>query len=122
KQLLAELPGMADRATSIRLRRLFEEHQTETRVQIDRLRLLVEQLNEPMRATTGGAVAALLEDAFRSFDNTERGETLDAALIAAAQRIEHYEIASYGTARSHADSLGDHDASRILQQTLDEEG
>jgi hypothetical protein len=79
-------------------------------------------LNDPARAIPGGAVAALIEDGSRRLADAERGEILDAALIAAAQRIEHYEIASYGTARSYAESLGDHDAARILQQTLDEEG
>jgi len=122
KQIVAELPVMASRATSIRLRRAFEDHHGETRVQIDRLRLLLRQLNEPPKGISGGAVAALIEDARRRFDDTERGETLDAALIAAAQRIEHYELASYGTARSYAEALGDYDAARILQQTLDEEG
>jgi len=122
KQIVAELPVMASRATSIRLRRAFEDHHAETRVQIDRLRLLLRQLNEPPKGISGGAVAALIEDARRRFDDTERGETLDAALIAAAQRIEHYELASYGTARSYAEALGDYDAARILQQTLDEEG
>jgi ferritin-like metal-binding protein YciE len=122
KQIVAELPVMASRATSIRLRRAFEDHHAETRVQIDRLRLLLRQLNEPPKGIPGGAVAALIEDARRRFDDTERGETLDAALIAAAQRIEHYELASYGTARSYAEALGDYDAARILQQTLDEEG
>jgi ferritin-like metal-binding protein YciE len=122
KQIVAELPVMASRATSTRLRRAFEDHHAETRVQIDRLRLLLEQLNEPAKGIPGGAVAALIEDARRRFDDTERGETLDAALIAAAQRIEHYELASYGTARSYAEALGDYDAARILQQTLDEEG
>jgi ferritin-like metal-binding protein YciE len=122
KQIVVELPVMATRATSIRLRRALEEHHAETKVQIDRLRLLLEQLNEPSKGIPGGAVAALIEDARRRLDDTERGETLDAALIAAAQRIEHYEIASYGTARSYAEALGDYDAVRILQQTLDEEG
>jgi len=122
KQIVAELPVMASRATSARLRRAFEDHHVETKVQIDRLRLLLGQLNEPAKAIPGGAVAALIEDARRRFDDTERGETLDAALIAAAQRIEHYELASYGTARSYAEALGDYDAARILQQTLDEEG
>jgi ferritin-like metal-binding protein YciE len=122
KQVVAELPVMASRATSIRLRRAFEDHHAETRVQIDRLRLLLGQLNEPPKGIPGGAIAALIEDARRRFDDTERGETLDAALIAAAQRIEHYELASYGTARSYAEALGDYDAARILQQTLDEEG
>jgi ferritin-like metal-binding protein YciE len=122
KQIVAELPVMASRATSARLRRAFEGHLAETNIQIDRLRLLLEQLNEPAKAIPGGAVAALIEDARRRFHDTERGETLDAALIAAAQRLEHYELASYGTARSYAEALGDYDAARILQQTLDEEG
>jgi len=122
KLIVAELPIMAGRATSERLRRAFEDHHAETQVQIERLRLLLEQLNEAARAVPGGAVAALIEDARRRLDDTERGETLDAALIAAAQRVEHYEIASYGAARSYAESLGDYDAVRLLQQTLDEEG
>ena len=122
KLIVAELPVMASRATSLRLRRAFEDHHAETGVQIDRLRLLLGQLNEPAKAIPGGAVAALIEDARRRCDDTERGETLDAALIAAAQRIEHYELASYGTARSYAEALGDYDAARILQQSLDEEG
>jgi len=122
KQIVAELPIMASRATSARLQRALEDHHAETKVQIERLRLLLEQLNEPPRAVPSGAVAALIEDARRRLDDTERGETLDAALVAASQRIEHYEIASYGTARSYAEALGDYDAVRILQQTLDEEG
>ena len=122
KQIVAELPFMASRATSVRLRRAFEDHHAETKVQIERLRLLLEQLNEPPRAAPSGAIAALIEDLRRRLDETERGETLDAALIGAAQRIEHYEMASYGTTRSYAESLGDYDAVRILQQTLDEEG
>jgi len=122
KQIVAELPIMASRATSVRLRRAFEDHHAETKVQIERLRLLLEQLNEPPRGVPSGAIAALIEDSRRRLDETERGETLDAALIGAAQRIEHYEMASYGTTRSYAESLGDYDAVRILQQTLDEEG
>lgn len=122
KLFVAELPMMASRATSARLQRVLEDHHAETKIQIERLQLLLEQLNEPPRAVPSGAVAALIEDARRRLDDTERGETLDAALVAAAQRIEHYEIASYGTARSYAEALGDYDAVRILQQTLDEEG
>jgi ferritin-like metal-binding protein YciE len=121
-QILQELPTMAARATSQRLRRAFEDHLAETKVHIDRLRLLIEQLNEPVHGVPGGAVAALIEDNRRRSGNAERGEILDAALIAAAQRIEHFEMASYGCARSYAEALGDYDAARILQQTLDEEG
>lgn len=122
KQLLEELPVMAGRATSARLQHAFDEHHAETKVHIERLRLLIEHLNEPPRAIPGGAVAALIEDARRRLNDAERGDILDAALIAAAQRIEHYEMASYGTARSYAESLGDYEAVRLLQQTLDEEG
>jgi ferritin-like metal-binding protein YciE len=122
KQMVAELPLMAARATSERLRRALEEHHAETQVQIERLRLLLEQLNEPPQSIPSGGIAALIDDGRRRLDDTERGETLDAALIAAAQRIEHHEIASYGTARSYAEALGDYDAVRLLQQTLDEEG
>ena len=122
KQIHAELPVMASRATSGQLRSAFDQHHAETNVQIERLRLLIAQLNDPAHATGGGAVAALIEDARRRTGDAERGEILDAALIAAAQRIKHYEMASYGTARSYAESLGDYDAARILQQTLDEEG
>src|SRR5258706_2464159 len=122
KQLLAELPVMAARATSARLQRALDEHHAETKVHLERVRLLIEQLNEPARVIPGGAMAALIEDARRRLKETERGDILDAALIACAQRIEHYEMASYGTARSYAESLEDFDAVRILQQTLDEEG
>jgi ferritin-like metal-binding protein YciE len=87
KQIVAELPIMASRATSARLQRVLEEHHAETKVQIERLRLLLEQLNEPPRAVPSGAVAALIEDGRRRLDDTERGEVLDAALVAAAQRI-----------------------------------
>ena len=122
KQVLAELPLMSARATSARLQHALDEHHAETKVQIERLRLLIEHLNEPARAIPSGAMAALIEDARRRVRETERGDILDAALIACAQRIEHHEMASYGTARSYAESLGDYDAVRILQQTLDEEG
>ena len=122
KQILEELPVMAGRATSLQLRRALDDHHAETQVHVERLRLLIEQLSEPAHAVPAGAVAALIEDARRRLAGAERGDILDAALIAAAQRIEHHEMASYGTARSFAKSLGDDDAARILQQSLDEEG
>jgi ferritin-like metal-binding protein YciE len=122
RQILEELLFMAGRATSADLRRALDRHHGETKVHADRLRLLLEQMNDQPPAQPSGAVAALIEDGRRRLGDAERGEILDAALIAAVQRIEHYEIATYGTARSFAQSLGDHDAVRILQQTLDEEG
>jgi ferritin-like metal-binding protein YciE len=122
KQIVEELPLMAGRATAARLQRALEDHHRETKIQVERLQLLLQQLNEPAREVPSGAIAAMLEDVRRRLHDTERGETLDAALVAAAQQIEHWEIASYGTARSYAETLGDYDAARLLQQTLDEEG
>lgn len=122
KQIAEALPLLAGRATSSLLRDALEQHHAETKIHVERLQLLLDQLNEPRHGVPSVTAAALLEDARHRLEETERGETLDAALIAAAQRIEHYEIASYGTARSYAESLGDYDAARILQQTLDEEG
>jgi ferritin-like metal-binding protein YciE len=121
QQILQELPGMAARATSAELRTAFEVHYDQTQVHIDRLSLLLRQLNERVHSTGGEAMRGLVHDAHRRAAEAERGEVLDATLIAAAQRLEHYEIAAYGCARTYAEVLGDPDASRLLQQTLDEE-
>ena len=121
--MVAELPSWRLARRRRWLRRALEEHLAETQVQIERLRLLLEQLNEPPWSVPSGAMAALIDDGRRRLDETERGETLDAALIAAAQRIEHHEIASYGTARAAMPTpSATMTRSGILQQTLDEEG
>jgi ferritin-like metal-binding protein YciE len=122
QQVLQELPGMAARATSGELRSVFETHYEQTQVHIERLDLLFRQLNERMFAAPCEAIRGLIREAHRRAAEAERGEVLDAALIAAAQRIEHYEIAAYGCARTYAQVLGDAEARRLLQQTLDEEG
>ena len=122
QQILQELPGMAARATSAELRNAFEDHYEQTLVHIERLELLFRQLDERPRLQPSEAMRGLVQGARRRAADAERGEVLDAALIAAAQRIEHYEIAAYGCARSYADTLGDPAAARLLQQTLDEEG
>ena len=121
QQILRELPGMAARATSTDLRRAFEDHYEQTQVHIERLELLFRQLDERPRLQPSEGMRGIVRDAHRRAAEAERGEALDAALIAAAQRIEHYEIASYGCARSYAAVLRDTEAARILQQTLDEE-
>jgi ferritin-like metal-binding protein YciE len=122
QQVLQVLPGMAARATSGELRTAFERHYEQTQVQIERLDLLFRQLNERAVGPPCEAIRGIVMQAHRRSAETERGEVLDAALIAAAQRIEHYEIASYGCVRTYAQVLGDHEASRILGQTLEEEG
>jgi ferritin-like metal-binding protein YciE len=122
QQVLQVLPGMAARATSGELRTAFEQHYEQTQVHIERLDLLFRQLNERAFGPGGEAIRGIVLQAHRRSAEAERGEVLDAALIAAAQRIEHYEIASYGCVRTYARVLGDHEATRILGQTLEEEG
>lgn len=121
QQILQELPGMAARATSAELRGALEDHYEQTRIHLERLELLFRQLNERPRLDPCEAMRGLISEAHRVAAKAERGDVLDAALIGAAQRIEHYEIAAYGCARSYARTLGDAEATRILQQTLDEE-
>jgi len=121
RQILQELPGLAARATSAELRTAFERHYEQTRIHIDRLDLLLRQLNERSQGSGVEGIRGLVHDAHRRAADAERGEVLDATLIAVAQRIEHYEIAAYGCARTHAQVLGDPEAARLLQQTLDEE-
>lgn len=121
RRIQQELTTMSGLATSTRLRRAFDDHRAETKAHVERLGFLLEELNGASRSIPAGGVAALIEDGRRRFASVQRGDILDAALIAAAQRIEHYEIASYATARRYAESLGNLDAVRILQQTLDDE-
>jgi ferritin-like metal-binding protein YciE len=121
QQILQELPGMAARATSAELRQAFEEHYEETQVHIERLELLLRQLDERHRLDPCDGVRGIVAGARRLATEAERGEVLDAALIGAAQRIEHQEIAAYGCARTYAHTLGDAEAEHLLQQTLNEE-
>jgi ferritin-like metal-binding protein YciE len=119
---LLELPNIARVATSAALRELFDTHLEETRVHTERLELLFRKLDVPAQGAPCEAMHGLIKEGRRRIEACERGDVLDAALIGIAQRIEHYEIASYGCARSYARTLGDHEAANLLQQTLDEEG
>jgi ferritin-like metal-binding protein YciE len=122
RQAIAALPEMARAATSGEVRDAFSEHLEETHVQLQRLELLLRKLDVAADGRPSETIRALVADARRRIEEVERGDVLDAALIGAAQRIEHYEIAAYGCARSYARTLGDDDAAALLQQTLDEEG
>jgi ferritin-like metal-binding protein YciE len=121
-QIAGALPEMARAATSSELRDTLSQHLEQTTVQMQRLELLLRKLDvrEPGHACE--AVRGLIAEGRRRIAETERGDVLDAALIGAAQRIEHYEIAAYGCARTYARTLQDPEAARLLQQTLDEEG
>jgi len=122
RQIIASLPELAAAATSTELRDAFQQHLAETRVQLERLELLMRKLDVRGDTSPCEAMRGLISEARRRITNGERGDVLDAALIGAAQRIEHYEIAAYGCARTYARTLGDRDAAALLQQTLDEEG
>ncbi len=121
-QILVALPEMIAAATSNRLRDALQAHLDQTRVHVERLELLRRRLGiERQEAYAGDTMRALVAEARRRISDAERGDVLDAALIGAAQRIEHYEMAAYGCARTYARTLEDGEAEQLLQQTLDEE-
>jgi ferritin-like metal-binding protein YciE len=121
-QLTKALPKMAKKATNPDLKKAFETHLAETQNQISRLEQVFEALGEKPKGKTCHAMKGLIEEAQEVLSEDAEDAVRDAALIAAAQRVEHYEIAGYGTVRTYAESLGHTQAAKLLQQTLDEEG
>lgn len=121
KQTLRALSRMAKAATSEQLRRAFEKHRDETDGQIERIEQVFEILEKPARAKTCEAIQGLIEEAKEVMDEFKGSSALDAGLLSAAQAVEHYEIARYGTLRTWANQLGMRDAARLLEQTLEEE-
>jgi len=121
KQITKALPKMAKAATSQELADGFDEHLEQTRGHIERL----EQIFSEMGAKSGGVKCAgmegLLKEGEEMISLTAAGSVRDAGLIAAAQRVEHYEMAGYGAARTFAQLLGRDEAAELLQETLDEE-
>ena len=122
RQILESLPTMISSASSPALKRVFEDHLEQTRVQSERLQLIFKQLGTSGSGKRCAAMDGLLEEGRERLRRIPEGEVRDAALISAAQRVEHYEIAAYGTARTFAERLGAFDQADLLQQTLDEEG
>jgi ferritin-like metal-binding protein YciE len=122
QQLAKALPKMAKKASSNELRRAFETHLKETEGQIGRMEQVFEALGEKAKGKKCHAMQGLLEEAKEMMGEDMEDDVMDAALIAAAQKVEHYEIASYGTVRTWAQVIGNKQAVRLLQQTLDEEG
>jgi ferritin-like metal-binding protein YciE len=121
-QLLKALPKMAKKASSDQLRVAFEEHLEVTRNQVERLETIFEDLERSPKGKRCKGMAGLIEEGNDMMKEDAEPDVLDAALIAAAQRVEHYEIAAYGTVRTYSQHLGLSDHTRLLQQTLDEEG
>lgn len=120
-QLVKALPKMAKAAASEELRTAFEEHLEETENQVERLETIFKQLDESPKGKKCQAMAGLIEEGKEMIDADAEDAVRDAALIAAAQRVEHYEIAGYGTVRTYAQLLGLDDAAQLLQETLEEE-
>jgi ferritin-like metal-binding protein YciE len=121
KQLVEALPKVAEAASSDDLREAIEHHLQETRGHVDRLEQVFESLGTKPASEHCKAMEGLIAEGDHIIEATGSGEAKDVALIAAAQRVEHYEIAAYGTVRSLAEQLGRDDAASLLGDTLDEE-
>jgi ferritin-like metal-binding protein YciE len=121
RQLVDALPKMAQNASDDKLRSAFEEHLGETRDHVSRLEEIFGQIGRTPPGGTCKAMKGLIAEGEEVIRATGDPAAKDAALIAAAQRVEHYEIAAYGTAKTLADQLGHGDATALLDQTLDEE-
>ena len=120
-QLLNGLQEMASNASSPELREAFSNHLEETRHHVERLQEIAQRHNFDCEGTTCEAMRGLIREARSHISETQTGDVRDAVLIASANRVEHYEIAGYGVARSFADCLGFDDDSNTLEATLDEE-
>lgn len=122
RKIVKELPKMAKKATNQELKDAFTEHEKETQGQIERLQQACEKLGIADRGEKCEAIEGILEEGSERIKATGDDDVIDAALISAAQRVEHYEIAAYGSARSFAEQLGLTEVADLLQQNLDEEG
>jgi ferritin-like metal-binding protein YciE len=121
-QLLKALPKMAKAASSEELKQAFEDHFEETKDHVERLEDIFAGLEESPKGKTCHGMKGLIEEGSEMLDKEGEESVLDAGIIGAAQRVEHYEIAAYGTVRTFATLLGEDEAADLLQQTLDEEG
>lgn len=121
KQIIKVLPRMAKAATSRELRRGFLEHLAQTKRQVRRLEQVCKLLGISPRGKKCAAMEGLGEEGKELLDEDARPAVLDAGLIAAAQKVEHYEMASYGCARTWAEQLGLREAAALLEETLEEE-
>lgn len=121
-QLVKALPKMAKAAENTELRDGFLTHLEETKGHVTRLEKVFKLLDAPIKGKTCAAMKGLIEEGSEGIEENEPGAIRDALLIGAAQRVEHYEIAAYGTVRAFAEQLGEDKVASLLQQTLDEEG
>jgi ferritin-like metal-binding protein YciE len=121
QQLIEALPQMAKRAADRQLRAAFKSHLAETRQHEKRVMQALKQLGEKASGKTCEAMKGLLEEGQELMDGADGGALRDAMMITAAQKVEHYEIATYGTVRTYANLLGEKGVARLLDQTLKQE-
>jgi ferritin-like metal-binding protein YciE len=121
KKILKALPKMAKKASSDDLSSAFETHLEETEGQVERLEQIFDLLGKTARGKTCPAIDGIIEEAEEVMKEAETDTVRDAAMLAAAQAVEHYEISRYGTLRSWAEKLGMDDAVKLLDETLEEE-
>ncbi|MFY9743436.1 MAG: ferritin-like domain-containing protein [Candidatus Sulfotelmatobacter sp.] len=120
-QLTKALPKMAKASTNDQLRQAFEEHLRQTSEHVSRLEQIFEQLDEKPTGKKCLGMEGLVKEGSETMKDDFTNEVMDAAIIGAAQRVEHYEIAGYGTVRDFAEILGENDHVSLLEQTLEEE-
>lgn len=120
KQLVKAIPKLAKAATSESLKECLSSHLSETEGHVSRLEKVFESIGETAKGKTCAAMKGLVEEGSEATKQKD-GSARDASIIAAAQKVEHYEIATYGTLRAWAEAMGHEEASSILQETLDEE-
>ncbi len=119
--ILKALPKMAKNADSDELRQAFEEHLQQTEGHVERLDQIFERIGASPRGKKCKGMEGVIEEGKEVLEEDLPEAVCDAAMIGAAQKVEHYEIASYGTARTHAEILGENEAVDLLEQTLQEE-
>jgi ferritin-like metal-binding protein YciE len=122
KQLVKALPKMAKNSQNTQLQKAFQEHLKQTEGHVERIERIFSELGGSPRGKKCVGMEGLVEEGNELLQENAEPDVLDAGLIAAAQKVEHYEIASYGTVRTWAERLGYNNAAKLLQQTLDEEG
>jgi ferritin-like metal-binding protein YciE len=120
-RLVKALPKVVKAASSEKLRSAVEEHLEQTRGHVDRLKEIFDNLGEKATGKKCAGMMGILKEGEEIMDEDFEDDVMDAALISAAQRVEHYEIAAYGCVRTWADLLGENEASALLDKTLEEE-
>lgn len=121
-QLVDALPKMAEAAHTPELKNAFREHLNQTKQHVDRLEQIFRKLSLSPKGETCEGMKGLIKEGQEMIKMKGEPEVIDAGLIAAAQRVEHYEMAGYGTVRTYANLLGEKEAEKLLQKTLNEEG